>query len=456
MSDELKILVVDDEAVMREVLEMRLDQMGYAVHTAASGEEAREVTERVGPDLVISDVMMPGIGGMELLEILKTGDPRRPVVLITAHGTVDLAVEALKRGALDFLTKPLDYDKLEAVLETARTDIAQRQARARLESTLDSDAGLGELVGRSRPMREVYKLLRMLGESDASAIVTGESGTGKELAALTLHALSARSKGPFVAVNTAAIPETLTESELFGHEKGAFTGALRSRTGYFEQANGGTLFLDEISEMPMAIQAKLLRVLEDGRVRRIGSARDLEVDVRVLAATNRRPDEAVDQGRLRRDVFYRLSVFTVEMPPLRDRVDDLPLLIQHFIRRFNPKHGAETEGISDAALAAMSSYRWPGNVRELRNVIERAVILARRGWIEPVHLPPFIRDRRDEAAGSVVLPAGSTVADAERLLILETLKQMDNNKSRAARALGIDVKTIRYKLRSYAEEGHAE
>ncbi len=451
MGDKLEVLVVDDEPVMREVLEMRLAKMGFGVHLAASGEEAQELTGRLGPDIVVSDVMMPGMSGLELLEILKEGDPQRPVVLITAHGTVDSAVEALKRGALDFLTKPLDYDKLEAVLETACTDIAQRRERKRLESALEDGAGLGALIGRAKPMREVYRLLRMLGESEASAILTGESGTGKELAAQTLHALSARAKQPFVAVNTAAIPETLTESELFGHEKGAFTGALRSRPGYFEQADRGTLFLDEISEMPPAVQAKLLRVLEDGKVRRIGSARDVEVDVRVVAATNRRPDEAVEQGKLREDVFYRLSVFTVEMPPLRERADDLPLLSQHFIRQFNAKHGAEVEGVGDEAAAALSSYRWPGNVRELRNVLERAVILARRGWVEVVHLPPFIRDRRNEAAGAVVVPAGSTVADAEKLLILETLKQMDNNKSRAARALGIDVKTIRYKLRSYEE-----
>ncbi len=453
MKNGLRILVVDDEAVMREVLEMRLEQMGFEVYLAASGGEASEVTERAQPDLVISDVMMPDMDGIELLRILKAGDPDRPVVLITAHGTVDSAVEALKVGALDFLTKPLDYDKLEAVLENARTDLAQRRARTRLESTLDRGAGLGSLIGRSKPMRQVFKVIQMLGDSDASAIITGESGTGKELVAQTVHALSSRANRPFVAVNTAAIPETLTESELFGHDKGAFTGALRSRPGYFEQADTGTLFLDEISEMPIGVQAKLLRVLEDGKVRRIGSARDVVVDVRVLAATNRRPDEAVEMGKLREDVFYRLSVFNVELPPLRERIDDLPLLTQHFVRQFNAKHSAETEGISEDALASMSSYRWPGNVRELRNVIERAVIVARRGWIESVHLPPFIRERRDEAAGAVTLPAGTTVAEAEKRLILETLKQMDNNKSRAARALGIDVKTIRYKLRAYAGGG---
>jgi DNA-binding NtrC family response regulator len=451
MNDQLKILVVDDEAVMREVLEMRLGQMGFEVHVAASGAEAKDLAEREAPDAVISDVMLPDLNGLELLRALKAGNPDRPVVLITAYGSVDSAVEALKRGALDFLTKPLDYEKLEAVLETARTQVAQHRARRKLESALDNGAGMGTLVGRSKPMRDVYKTLELLGASEASAIVTGESGTGKELAAQTLHQLSRRAEQPFVAVNTAAIPETLTESELFGHEKGAFTGALRSRPGYFEQADRGTLFLDEISEMPIAIQAKLLRVLEDGKVRRIGSGREVEVDVRVIAATNRRPDEAVEQDKLREDLFYRLSVFTVEMPPLRDRIDDMPLLAQHFIRQFNTKHGTEIEGLSDDTLAALAAYRWPGNVRELRNVIERAVIVAKGGWVESVHLPPFIRDRSDQTTGAITLPAGSTVAEAEKMLILETLKQMDNNKSRAARALGLDVKTIRYKLRAYAE-----
>lgn len=298
-------------------------------------------------------------------------------------------------------------------------------------------------------MRELFELLQVLANSDASAIITGASGTGKEFAARTIHKLSRRSQGPFVAVNSAAIPEGLTESALFGHVRGAFTGAAGTRPGYFELADGGTLFLDEISEMPASLQPKLLRVVEDGRVRKLGGRRELKVDVRVLAATNRDPEKAVESSHLRRDLYYRLSVFTVPVPLLRDRVEDIPLLAQHFVRAFNEKHGAEVEGVSAEAMDHLRGYSWLGNVRELRNVIERALILARRGWIEAVHLPPFIRNPPVEAGEGIVLPLGATAAEAEKHLILETLKREGNNKTRAARILGLDVKTIRNKLRSY-------
>jgi DNA-binding NtrC family response regulator len=445
-----RILVVDDEAAMREVLELRLSEMGFNVILAESGEEAQRLAESQLPDIVISDVVLPDRSGLELLQALKTGDRRRPVILITAYGAVDSAVEAIKLGALDFLTKPLDYEKLASVLAAAGKEIAQRSRVRRLEDQLNHEVGLGALVGLSKAMRDVYRSLETLGSSDASAILAGESGTGKELAARTIHELSARTQGPFVAVNTAAIPETLTESELFGHVKGAFTGAAATRTGYFEQADGGTLLLDEISEMPVSIQPKLLRVLEDGRVRKIGSRQEVQVDVRVLAATNRTPDEAVRSGRLRQDLFYRLSVFTIELPPLRKRSEDIPLLVQHFVRAFNHRHGTEVDGVAEDALSTLTAYRWPGNVRELRNVIERAAIVAREGWIEILHLPPFLRDG---AAGKedISVPVGTTVAEAEKMLILETLQRMGGNKSRAARALGLDVRTIRYKLRSYEE-----
>jgi DNA-binding NtrC family response regulator len=445
-----RILVVDDEAAMREVLELRLSEMGFNVILAESGGEAQRLAESQLPDIVISDVVLPDRSGLELLQALKAGDRRRPVILITAYGAVDSAVEAIKLGALDFLTKPLDYEKLASVLAAAGKEIAQRSRVRRLEDQLDHEVGLGSLVGLSKAMRDVYRSLETLGSSDASAILAGESGTGKELAARTIHELSARTRGPFVAVNTAAIPETLTESELFGHTKGAFTGAATTRTGYFEQADGGTLLLDEISEMPVSIQPKLLRVLEDGRVRKIGSRQEVQVDVRVLAATNRTPEEAVRSGKLRQDLFYRLSVFTIELPPLRKRSEDIPLLVQHFVRAFNHRHGTEVDGVGEDALSTLTAYRWPGNVRELRNVIERAAIVAREGWIETLHLPPFLRDG---AAGreDISVPVGTTVAEAEKMLIMETLQRMGGNKSRAARALGLDVRTIRYKLRSYEE-----
>ncbi|MEE8278127.1 MAG: sigma-54 dependent transcriptional regulator [Thermoanaerobaculia bacterium] len=446
---KLTILIVDDEAAMREVLKMRLEEWGFDTHLAASGEEARRILTRVDPHAVISDVVLPDVSGLDLLSSLHDGNRDRPVVLITAYGTIDTAVEAMKQGAFDFLTKPIDYGKLKATLKAARQEIELRGAARRLEERLESGAGLGDLIGTSKPMRELFELLQVLADSDASAIITGTSGTGKELAARTIHQLSGRCQEPFVAINTAAIPEGLTEDELFGHERGAFTGASGSRPGYFELAHGGTLFLDEISEMPATLQPKLLRVLEDGRVRKLGSRQEIQVDVRVLAATNRDPEALVESGALRRDLYYRLSVFTVPVPLLRERVEDIPLLAQHFIRSFNKKHGAAVVGVGSEAMDSLRGYSWPGNVRELRNVIERALILARRGWIETIHLPPFIRDPESEAKEGIVLPRGATAAEAEKHLILETLKRVGNNKTRTARVLGLDVKTIRNKLHSY-------
>jgi DNA-binding NtrC family response regulator len=447
----LRILIVDDEAAMREVLSTRLEERGFEVATAESGQQAREQVEAHHPDIVISDVVLPDVSGLDLLQALKSGDPHRPVILITAFGTVDSAVEAIKRGATDFLTKPIDYDKLLSIIDVAQTEISRRQHIKEVEVTLAESGRFGEFIGRSPAMKALYEALKTLAASDASAILAGESGTGKELAARTVHALSVRADGAFVAVNTAAIPESLTESELFGHVKGAFTGAVATRTGYFEMADGGTLFLDEISEMPAAIQPKLLRILEDGLVRRVGGRQEAEVDVRVLAATNRNPQAAMDEGKLRSDLFYRLSVFNIELPPLRDRTEDIPLLVHHFLSLFNEKHGTDVDGASEETLESLTAYRWPGNVRELRNVLERATIVARQGWIETVHLPPFLR-QEPPARDVVAIPVGSTVADAERKLILETLKTMGGNKSRAARALGLDVRTIRYKLRAYERE----
>ena len=449
----LSILVVDDEAAMREVLAMRLGQWGFDVSVAESAEEAREAASRLRPAVVISDVVLPDASGLELLGMLRAGNPKRPVILITAFGTVDTAVEAMKRGARDFLTKPLDYAKLRAVLEDTCGELSQRHEARRLESHLDRGAGLGSLVGSSPAMRALFSEIRVLAASEASALLTGESGTGKELVARTLHELSGRRDGPFVAVNGAALPEGLTESELFGHERGAFTGAVSSRPGCFELAHGGTLFLDEIAEMPIALQPKLLRVLEDGRVRRLGASQEIAFDVRLIAATNRDPAQAIRDAQLREDLYYRLNVFTLTPPPLRRRKEDLPLLCQHFIRRFNEKHGAEVEGLADEALERLQAYSWPGNVRELRNAMERAVILARTGWIETVHLPPFIRDPKADPGEAIVLPRSVTAAEAEKIIILETLERTAGNKAEAARRLGLDVKTIRNKLRAYAQAG---
>ena len=448
-SERISILVVDDEAAMREVLQARLEAWGYRVHLAESGQQADVVAGKESPDIVISDVVLPDISGLDLIQRLNESISESPKILITAHGTVDTAVEAMKYGALDFLTKPIDYAKLKATLQAAVNAIDGHSQVNSLVRQLESGGALGPLVGRSKEMRTVYESIRVLGASNAAAFITGASGTGKELAARAVHDLSSRKDGPFVAINTAAIAEGITESELFGHERGAFTGATEPRPGYFEMAHKGTLFLDEISEMPLSLQPKLLRVLEDGRVRRVGGKTELQIDVRVLAATNRDPEQARKNGDLRDDLYYRLSVFTVRMPLLQERLDDIPLLVQHFIGLANKRHDAGVEGATTAALGRLQAYDWPGNVRELKNVIERAVILAQRGWIDAVHLPPFLNDLEPVAAVGLRLPEGVTVADAERMLILHTLERVGNNKTRAARVLGVDVKTIRNKLKAY-------
>ena len=443
------VLVVDDEPAMREVLETRLEGWGYRVLLAADAESARALVLRDLPDLVLSDVVLPGLTGIELLSALKSGDPSRPVVLITAHGSVDTAVEAMKLGASDFLTKPLDPERLQRTLAAALDERERLREVHRLESTLAETAGLGPLVGVSPAMQEVHRMVRAVAASDASILVSGESGTGKELVARAVHDLSPRRSGPFVAINAAAIPEGLTESELFGHERGAFTGATTAREGCFERADGGTLFLDEITEMPVGLQTRLLRVLEEGRLTRVGGSRPIPFSVRVVAATNREPAAAVEGGRLRRDLYYRLNVFHIALPPLRDRGDDVILLAHHFLRVFNDKHGMDVRGFDDGARELLRGFTWPGNVRELRNLVERAVILAGRGWIEPAHLPPDLR-RPSSAPGEIVaVPVDATVAEAERLLILDTLERVGHNKAEAARRLGVDVKTIRNKLRQY-------
>ncbi|MDP2498940.1 MAG: sigma-54 dependent transcriptional regulator [Candidatus Palauibacterales bacterium] len=448
----LLVLVVDDDPTIREALKMRVSAWGYESCAAEDMESAKDVLRERDPDLVVADLVLPDVDDLELLEHLKEDDPDRPVILVTAHGSIDVAVEAMKRGARDFLTKPVDADKLEALLESAAEELELRERARELERELESEeAGLGSLVGRTDAMETVFRAVRLLAENDASAIITGESGTGKEVVARTIHELSDRSDGPFEAVNAAAIPEGLIESELFGHVEGAFTGAKQSRPGYFERADGGTLLLDEISEMPMELQPKLLRIIEEGSVRRVGGDDMIPFEVRVLAATNRSPEEAIEEGRLREDLFYRLNVFEILVPPLRNRRDDIPLLAHHFVRSFNEKHELEVEGIADEAEELLEAYEWPGNVRELRNVIERAVIVTGEGWIGPDDLPPYL-DGGDSEQPKVVLPVGVTARQAEKKLILKTLDHVGHNKAEAARQLDLDPKTIRNKLKRWEEE----
>ncbi len=440
---------------MLEVLRMRLEDWGFRVKTADSATAARDLIPNYLPDVVISDVIMPEVSGLELLAQLKAENPHRPVILITAHASVDIAVDAIKEGAQDFLTKPLDYSKLRAILEAAQVEIREVEGSQELVSQLEtgSDVGTTSFIGMSPPVLETLKLVGAVADRDTPVFIHGESGTGKEMVARLIHERSSRSGGPFVAINAAAIPRDLMESEFFGHEKGSFTGAIGRRQGCFELAHNGVLFLDEIAEMAVGLQAKLLRTLENGRIRRLGGRDEIELDVRVLVATNREPQSAIEENKLRGDLYYRLSVFSIPVPTLRERRSDIPLLSQFFVNQFNEKHDTRIIGIRDQAMELLRGYSWPGNVRELKNVIERAVILTGGKWIELSQLPPYLQNLQTSGGAGPRLapPVGSTAAQAEKELILATLEQTGNNKAEAARLLDLDVKTIRNKLKSYGQ-----
>ncbi len=451
-----RVLVVEDEENERSGLAELIRAWGFDTETAVDGMEALEKVASSSPGIVVTDLKMPRMDGMQLLERLAAQPQPIAVILLTAQGSVEAAVSAMKRGAFDFIEKPVNPTRLRNILQNAaRIRGAERELEASRRKLRDVGV-LGELVGSSAKMQELFRLIELVAPSTASILITGESGTGKELVARTIHSLGSRKSKPFVAINCAAIPETLIESEIFGHEKGAFTGALERRTGCFELAEGGTLLLDEIGEMPIATQAKLLRVLEDRKLRRLGSKTETSVDVRVLAATNKEPQEAVARGQLRNDLFYRLNVFNIHMPPLRDHKDDLPDLVTALLRDMNEKHGRHVAGVSDTVMTSFAAHAWPGNVRELRNTLERAVIVCEGAMIEARHLPPGFGDVAPrlpvQEANAVRLGVGTTVGEAERLLILKTLEATHNNKTRAADILGISLKTLHNKLKEYGAQ----
>jgi DNA-binding NtrC family response regulator len=451
-----RVLVVEDEENERSGLAELIRAWGFDTETAVDGMEALEKVANSSPGIVVTDLKMPRMDGMELLERLAAQPQQVAVILLTAQGSVEAAVTAMKRGAFDFIEKPVNPTRLRNILQNAaRIRGAERELEASRRKLRDVGV-LGELVGASAKMQELFRLIELVAPSTASILITGESGTGKELVARTIHSLGSRRSKPFVAINCAAIPETLIESEIFGHEKGAFTGALERRTGCFELAEGGTLLLDEIGEMPIATQAKLLRVLEDRKLRRLGSKTETSVDVRVLAATNKEPQEAVARGQLRNDLFYRLNVFNIHMPPLREHKEDLPDLVIALLRDMNDKHGRHVAGVSDAVMNSFAAHAWPGNVRELRNTLERAVIVCEAAIIEARHLPPGFGDVARRApvqeANAIRLGVGTTVDEAERLLILKTLEATHNNKTRAADILGISLKTLHNKLKEYGAQ----
>jgi DNA-binding NtrC family response regulator len=450
-----RVLIVEDEDNARKGYEQLLQRWGCDVLGVGTAEEALAKFASYQPDTLIADVELPGMNGLDLLKQLGPELYDVPAIIITGKGSEERAVAAIEAGAFWYIEKPLKGPVLHALLDRALSKARAARELALLQRQLRQAGKLGDLVGGSKPMQEVMRIVEMAAPSSASVLITGETGSGKEIVARTIHKLSPRATGPFVAINCSAIPETLMESEIFGHERGAFTGAAERRIGCFELADCGTLLLDEIGEMPAPTQAKLLRVLEDRKVRRLGSKSETPVDVRVLAATNKDPDQAVGNGQLRQDLYFRLNVFHIHLPPLRDHKDDIPLLVEHILRDVNAKHGKHVRGVGAEVLDIFMGHTWPGNIRELRNVLERAAIMCEKDLITRACLPGEFG--RTAAKGpsdlsSIKFPVGTTVDAMERELILQTLGATGNNKTRASELLGISLKTLHNKLKEYGGE----
>jgi DNA-binding NtrC family response regulator len=442
------ILLIDDDPSLRRVIEYSLVESGYSVHTAASGEEGLALFQKGICDAVVTDITMPGMSGLEVLVKVRQADPNVPVIVITAYGTIESAVSAMKQGAFDYITKPFNRDELRITLERALKMRRLEKENVRLRAEVIDRYRFDAIVGGSEKIRAVIALAGRVAPSDATVLVTGESGTGKELLARGIHYSSGRAEGPFIAVNCAAIPESLIESELFGHVKGAFTGAVRDREGKFEQADGGTLFLDEIGDLRVDLQAKILRALQERTVDRVGGVKQVDLDVRVIAATNKDLEREVREGNFREDLFYRLSVVALHMPPLRDRKDDIPILAEHFLRKFS--HGPAVR-IAPDALELLTAYGWPGNVRELENVMERASILKRGDMITRDDLPEKL-SRKATGASEVLLnlpEGGLSLEELEKDLIIKALERHKGNQTRAAEYLRITRPTLIYRMEKY-------
>ncbi len=452
------ILVVDDEETQRRDLTGMVSSFGFQALGASDGRDALQKLATFPASAILTDLMMPGMDGFALLKELAARGSRIPAIVLTAFGSIDQAISVVHDlKAFWFLEKPVQPGVLRVLLGRALEQSQLVEETDRLQRQLSYQGLLGGLTGNSAPMQEIFSLIRQVAPTTASVFISGESGTGKELVARAIHQLSPRSSGPFVAVNCAALPESLMESELFGHERGAFTGAVERRAGCFEQAQNGTLLLDEIGEMPIGTQAKLLRVIEESKVRRLGGTHDIRVAVRVLAATNRVPETALQNKFLREDLYYRLNVFHVAMPPLRDRKQDIPVIAASLLRDLNAKHGCRATHLSNEVLAYLESHSWPGNIRELRNLIERAVIVARQGEIQLCHLPGAVVAAAKQQPAALVVPdgdllqmrAGSSMAEVEEAYIRLTLKHTDNNRRRAAEMLGLCLRTLHNKLRLF-------
>lgn len=444
------ILIVDDEKNMRWALDRALKQEGYETLTAADGLEGLTVAQTEHPDLIVLDLKMPGMDGLSALKKLREWNSQLPVIMITAHGSVETAIEAVKAGAFDYITKPFDVEEIKLVISKALENRALVSEVAFLRSELERKYSFENIIGKGPKMQALFSLIEKLAETSASVIVYGESGTGKELVARAIHYRSARKGNPYIQVNCAALPETLLESELFGHEKGAFTGAVGRKPGRFELAHNGTIFLDEIGDISLPVQVKLLRVLQEKAFERVGGLETLKIDVRIIAATNQNLAQAIRDGRFREDLYYRLNVVPIHLPPLRERREDIPLLVEHFLKKFDPQ--GRMRGPNCQAMKLLSEYHWPGNVRELENCLERAVIISSGPEITPADLPP-------EVAGIVApgeprkrfsLPGeGISLEDVEKDLIVQALERSGGNQSRAARLLGITRHTLLYRMEKY-------
>lgn len=450
------ILLVDDDSGHRAMLRAFLEEWNYAVREAEDGEQAIAMLKAESFDLIFTDVRMPKKSGLEVLLVVKELNPALPVLIMTAYSTVEAAVEAIKAGAYDYLTKPLDFEKLEVTLRNIFIHAGLIQKTAALTTSLATSLDSSNIIGQSPAMRQVLEVVRTVAPSEATIQITGESGTGKELIAKAIHMNSPRAKGPYIAFNCAAITDSLIESELFGHEKGAFTGADKRREGRFMLADKGTLFLDEIGEMPLLMQAKLLRVIQEREFQRVGGEQSLSVDVRLVAATNRDLVKEVAEGRFREDLYYRLNVVAIPMPPLRERPEDVPLLAGHFLERFAAQNRKRVRGFTPAAMDRLIRYAWPGNVRELENVIERAVIMLSGEFVGVKELPPALASVEAAQnfaaeAGTLIIPPNPTMDDIEKAAIHEALQRHGGNKTEAARQLGITRKTLHLKLVKWEE-----
>ena len=442
----ITLLVVDDDQNHREMLRTLLEEWGYATVGAGSGEAALALCQEQPFDLILMDVRMSGMSGIEATRAIGTYNPAIPIVIMTAYSDVENAVEALKTGAYDYLTKPLAFDALRPALERALDHAALRDEVRVLRDNLSSSFDTKNVIGKSPAMRQLLSMVSAIAPSEATVLITGESGTGKEVAARLIHANSNRRKGPYVAVNCAALSETLLESELFGHEKGAFTGAEKRREGRFLAADKGTIFLDEVGEIPLAMQVKLLRVIQERELQRVGGDQTIKVDVRILAATNRDLKQEVEEGRFRQDLYYRLNVVALQLPPLRERKEDIPLLAMHFLKMFAEKNSKAVKGFTPAAMDRLLKYSWPGNVRELENAVERAVVLLIGEYVSERELPPSLTDEGDNGKPPKRDFGNMTLEEIERMAVLDTLEQVGGNKSEAARRLGINRKTLLAKL----------